>query len=65
MFILVISVYTGHVAVRYINKFDHNTIEVIIMATISRDTPLMELTLRRYEKPDSLNKRELVRKLGY
>ena len=32
------------------------------MATISRDTPLMELTLRRYEKPDSLNKRELIRK---
>lgn len=32
------------------------------MATISRDTPLMELTLRRYEKPDSMEKRELVRK---
>ena len=32
------------------------------MATISRDTPLMEITIRRYEKPDSMNKRELVRK---
>jgi hypothetical protein len=28
-----------------------------------RDTPLMELTLRRYEKPQSMNERELVRKL--
>lgn len=28
----------------------------------SRDTPLFELTLRRYEKPDSLTARELVRK---
>ena len=30
---------------------------------ISRDTPLQELTLRRYEKPYNLEKRELVRKL--
>jgi len=28
-----------------------------------RDTPLMELTLRRYEKPAGLSERELVRKL--
>ena len=27
-----------------------------------RDTPLMELTLRRYERPNELNERELVRK---
>ena len=30
---------------------------------VSRDTPLSELTLRRYEKPYELEKRELVRKL--
>jgi hypothetical protein len=33
------------------------------MPKISRDTPLQELTLRRYEKPYDLEKRELVRKL--
>ncbi len=31
--------------------------------TISIDTPLAELTLRKYEKPKNLNKRELVRKV--
>lgn len=31
--------------------------------TISIDTPLAELTLRKYEKPKDLPKRELVRKL--
>ncbi|MBI5389354.1 hypothetical protein HZB01_03165 [Candidatus Woesearchaeota archaeon] len=31
--------------------------------SIARDTPLAELTLRRYEKPVGLSKRELVRKL--
>ncbi|MFC1741974.1 hypothetical protein ACFL3V_05550 [Nanoarchaeota archaeon] len=30
---------------------------------ISRDTPISEITLRRYEKPYELGKRELVRKL--
>ena len=30
---------------------------------ISRDTPISEITLRRYEKPYDLDKRELVRKL--
>ncbi len=30
--------------------------------TISRDFPISELTLRRYEKPSSNNKREIVRK---
>jgi len=30
---------------------------------VSRDTPLQEVTLRRYEKPYELEKRELVRKL--
>src|SRR3989338_6287501 len=30
--------------------------------TISRDFPISELTLRRYEKPSSNNDRELVRK---
>jgi len=31
--------------------------------TISRDTPLAEITLRKYEKPSGLEPRELVRKL--
>jgi hypothetical protein len=31
--------------------------------TISIDTPLAELTLRKYEKPKDLSKRELVRKI--
>lgn len=31
--------------------------------TISKDIPLAEITLRRYEKPASLSERELVRKL--
>ncbi|MDP3765118.1 MAG: hypothetical protein Q8R04_01265 [Nanoarchaeota archaeon] len=31
--------------------------------TIAKDTPLAEITLRRYEKPTNLNERELVRKL--
>ena len=31
--------------------------------TISKDTPLSEITLRRYEKPGSISGRELVRKL--
>jgi len=31
--------------------------------TISRDVPLAEITLRRYEKPSSFNGRDLVRKL--
>ncbi|MFH1064760.1 MAG: hypothetical protein V1729_06765 [Candidatus Woesearchaeota archaeon] len=30
---------------------------------ISKDTPISEITLRRYEKPYNLGKRELVRKL--
>ncbi len=31
--------------------------------TISRDIPLAEITLRKYEKPFDLDRRELVRKL--
>ncbi len=31
--------------------------------TISRDVPLGEITLRRYEKPHSLSERELLRKI--
>ena len=31
--------------------------------TISKDIPLAELTLRRYEKPANLSERELVRKI--
>ncbi|MBR9700107.1 hypothetical protein GOV09_06630 [Candidatus Woesearchaeota archaeon] len=33
------------------------------MSKISKDTPLSEITLRRYEKPGSLQRRGLVRKL--
>ena len=33
------------------------------MKTISRDTPLSEITLRKYEKPGNLDQRELTRKL--
>lgn len=36
---------------------------MINIPNISRDTPLNELILRRYEKPESLQDRELVRKL--
>jgi len=31
--------------------------------TISKDIPLAEITLRRYEKPSKISERELVRKL--
>jgi hypothetical protein len=31
--------------------------------TVTKETPLAELTLRRYEKPYDLHKRELVKKL--
>ncbi len=31
--------------------------------TISKDVPLAEITLRRYEKPYASNKRDLIRKL--
>ena len=31
--------------------------------TIAKDTPLAELTLRKYEKPENLSERDLVRKL--
>jgi len=33
------------------------------MTKISKDTPLAEITLRRYEKPENLEGRELTRKL--
>jgi len=33
------------------------------MATVSRDTPLSEITLRKYEKPYNLDQRDLVKKL--
>jgi len=33
------------------------------MKTISKDTPIAEITLRKYEKPDNLSERELIRKL--
>lgn len=33
------------------------------MKSISKDTPLSEITLRKYEKPNNLDQRELIRKL--
>ena len=33
------------------------------MAIVSRDTPLSEVTLRKYEKPYNLSKRDLIKKL--
>ena len=33
------------------------------MQTVSKDTPLAEITLRKYEKPFELPKRDLVKKL--
>ncbi len=33
------------------------------MAKISKDTPLAEITLRRYERPYNLERRDLIRKL--
>lgn len=33
------------------------------MASISKDIPLSEITLRKYERPENLEQRELVRKL--
>lgn len=33
------------------------------MKTVAKDTPLAEITLRKYEKPYGLDKRELVKKI--
>ena len=33
------------------------------MKSISIDTPLSEITLRKYEKPNNLGQRDLIRKL--
>ena len=33
------------------------------MKTISKDTPLAEITLRKYEQPNNLTQRELIKKL--
>ena len=35
----------------------------MVKKSISREVPLAEITLRRYEKPEDLSKRELIRKL--
>lgn len=34
-----------------------------MVKTISRDTPLTEITLRKYEKPGNIKDRDLIRKL--
>jgi len=36
--------------------------EVVKLRKVIKDTPLMELTLRRYEKPNNLEMRELLKK---
>jgi hypothetical protein len=38
-------------------------VKIMPALKMSKDTPISELTLRRYEKPYDLEKRELVRKL--
>lgn len=38
-------------------------INYMVQPTIAKDTPLAELTLRKYEKPQTVSGRELVRKL--
>ena len=43
-------IYTNHLAIAMTQK-------------VSRDIPLAEITLRRYEKPYDLNDRELVKKV--
>lgn len=54
---------TGQGVVSYINAFFYRHI-IMASQTISRDTPLAEITLRKYEKPYlPLDQRELVRKL--
>ena len=44
-------------------NFINLRLKPLSMKTKSVDTPLSEITLRRYEKPYNLTKRELVRKL--
>ena len=34
-----------------------------MVQTVSKETPLLEITLRKYEKPFDLSKRELIKKL--
>ncbi len=51
---------TGHACVRYINQI---SLILFMKPKISIDTPISELTVRRYEKPYNLSRRELVRKL--
>ena len=46
---------------RYLNEVVK--LERMKNKTISKDTPLAEITLRKYEKPLNLDHRELVRKL--
>ena len=56
---------SGHGQVRYLNE----PANIICMKqpkpgkVIAKDTPLAEITLRKYEKPFNLSQRELVRKL--
>ncbi len=45
------------------NYLNQNNIILVMPKTISKDTPLSEITLRRYEKPYTSKKRELTRKL--
>ena len=36
---------------------------IMVKKLVSRDTPLAEITLRRYEKPNVENKRDLIKKV--
>lgn len=46
-----------------LKKFLYNHFLNIPVMNISRDTPLSELTLRKYEKPMNLKERELIKKV--
>ena len=50
---------TGFVAARKSYEGEN----IMPLLKISKDTPISEITLRRYEKPYDLDRRELVRKL--
>jgi len=55
------SLDTGQCNVRFLKEV--NKLVSMKNKTISKDTPLAEITLRKYEKPFNLEHRELVRKL--
>jgi len=44
------------------STYIYSMMEVIKVRKVIKDTPLLELTLRRYEKPASMDMRELLKK---